>query len=467
MADQGVSDEKLGAIPEIERFREFLRIPTVSANGPKGSYAKAVDYLSNMLKGICELKTVECVKGKPILVATVKGTNPKLPSVVLNCHYDVVPCVKDQWNCDPFEAILKDGTIVARGTQDMKCVVMQYVEAMLRILKAAAEEEKEGGGGKRKMLRTVHLLFMPDEEIAFGLNGAANDLCSGKTVMGLSRILVDLQDNDAFSVAGGVDGMAKFVGTKEFKDLNAGVALDEGLANEGNAYTVFYGERAVWWVKIRAKGPTGHGSRFIKGTAMEKLIRSINCLLKFREEQHTKLHEGCRHSQALKLGDVATVNLTCLEGGVKINGKYSLNVVPTDAMAGFDIRLPPTLPLDDFEEMLKKWTAEEGVSYEFVYKTPAHHVSSIDREKSPFWGAFEDCFKEEVKIDLVKEIFPAGTDGRYIRGAGIPVYGFSPIANTKIMLHEHNEFIGASEYLRGIVVYEKLIPSLANLEPKK
>jgi aminoacylase len=44
-------------------------------------------------------------------------------------------------------------------------------------------------------------------------------------------------------------------------------ALDEGLANVEDAYTVFFGERTPWWVIVDAKGPTGHGSRFIKGTA--------------------------------------------------------------------------------------------------------------------------------------------------------------------------------------------------------
>lgn len=31
-----------------------------------------------------------------------------------------------------------------------------------------------------------------------------------------------------------------------FKSLNAGFALDEGLANPTEAYTVFYGERVPW-----------------------------------------------------------------------------------------------------------------------------------------------------------------------------------------------------------------------------
>jgi len=48
----------------------------------------------------------------------------------------------------------------------------------------------------------------------------------------------------------------------------------------------------------------------------------------------------------------------------------------------------------------------------------------------------------------------------------MPVYGFSPMANTPIMLHDHNEALSAATYLKGIQVYEKLIPALANL-PKE
>ena len=44
--------------------------------------------------------------------------------------------------------------------------------------------------------------------------------------------------------------MAKFVQSDEFKKLNVGFALDEGLANETDKFTVFYGERAVWWLRI-------------------------------------------------------------------------------------------------------------------------------------------------------------------------------------------------------------------------
>lgn len=78
------------------------------------------------------------------------------------------------------------------------------------------------------------------------------------------------------------------------------------------AYTIFYGERKIWWLRVRAEGPTGHGSRFVQGTAVSKLIRFCNRMLEFRgaQEMQLTLHNG------LKLGDVTTINLNSLIAGV-------------------------------------------------------------------------------------------------------------------------------------------------------
>jgi len=119
--------------------------------------------------------------------------------------------------------VLEDGMIYGRGTQDMKSVGVQYVEAVAR-LKAAGFVPR----------RNIHLLFVPDEEI------------------------------------GGVDGMEAFLASAQYK------ALDEGLANPKDAFTVFYGERVPWWFYVKATGPTGHGSRFIKNTATAKIIDVCN-----------------------------------------------------------------------------------------------------------------------------------------------------------------------------------------------
>lgn len=74
------------------------------------------------------------VKDKPIDILTLKGTDESLPSIILNSHTDVVPVVREKWTVDPFEAIKKpNGDIVARGSQDMKCVGIWYLEALRKL----------------------------------------------------------------------------------------------------------------------------------------------------------------------------------------------------------------------------------------------------------------------------------------------------------------------------------------------
>ena len=64
---------------------------------------------------------------------------------------DVVPVFEDKWTHPPFGAdIDSEGRIFARGSQDMKCVGVQYLAA-IRALK------KNGVTLKR----TIHVMFVP------------------------------------------------------------------------------------------------------------------------------------------------------------------------------------------------------------------------------------------------------------------------------------------------------------------
>ncbi|XP_008336474.1 aminoacylase-1-like, partial [Cynoglossus semilaevis] len=82
---------------------------------------------------------------------TWEGSNPSLKSVLLNSHTDVVPVFQEHWKYDAFSAFRDaEGNIYARGSQDMKCVTIQYIQAVRRL--------KEEG---RKLMRTVHLTFVP------------------------------------------------------------------------------------------------------------------------------------------------------------------------------------------------------------------------------------------------------------------------------------------------------------------
>jgi aminoacylase len=96
---------------------------------------------------------------------------------------------------------------------------------------------------------------------------------------------------------------------------------------------------------------------------------------------------------------------------------------------------------------------------------PHQSTTSTDRNKTPLWGVFEDCIRTDLGITLSPEVFPAGTDSRFLRQVGIPALGFSPMRQTPVLLHEHNEYLTRNVFLEGCNVYEKLLPSLLEFAP--
>lgn len=390
----------------VSKFQEYLRIKTVH---PSPDYESAVKFLVDYGRELqLETKCVAVSENRKVVVMKLPGKNPSLPSILLNSHIDVVPVFPEKWTHDPWAAEMTNcGKIYGRGTQDMKSVGIQYLEA-LRVLTSKNESFD----------RTIYVLFVPDEEI------------------------------------GGAYGMKAFMDTPEFSAMNIGLALDEGLANPDNKYSLFYGERSLWWVRVKCAGSPGHGSRFIQDTAAEKLQKVMASFLSFRKSEETRLQVNpCMH-----LGDVTTLNLTILEGGVQPN------VVPQEFLATFDIRIPPSVNLLEFEKQLDSWCAAagDGVTYEFLQKKSGACLTEVNDEK-PWWVEMKRVLKNRG-AEVVKEIFSAGTDGRYLRESGYPVIGFSPMRNTPILLHDNDEFLSKDVFLEGVEVYCELIPALANLK---
>ncbi|XP_048518892.1 aminoacylase-1 isoform X1 [Dendroctonus ponderosae] len=389
----------------VENFRKYLQIPSVH---PHVDYEPCVQFLRAQAKGLdLPLKVYTVVEGKPIVVITWSGSEPALPSILLNSHMDVVPVFADKWAHPPFSAHTDaQGNIYARGAQDMKCVGIQYLEAIRRMRLAGAT-----------VRRTVHVAFMPDEEI------------------------------------GGVDGMRQFVHTEDFKGLNVGFALDEGMASPDDAFPVFYGERNIWHLVIHFPGTPGHGSLLLKDTAGEKVALFLNTLFEFRRSQVLKL----AGDPTLTLGDVTTVNLTQLKGGVQSN------VVPPELVATVDCRLPVTVDDAAFEAQVKKWLQEAGsdIWVEWEQKEPQVTPTKLDAS-NPYWLAFKRTM-DELGLQVRPQIFPGGTDCRFVRSVGVPALGFSPMKNTPILLHDHDEYLNRAVFLEGVRIYARLIPAVANL----
>jgi aminoacylase len=421
----------------VQLFRKLVQFPTISNVGTEGSYDQCANHLLKELVSI-GLDAMILPESKPKKPITWKGSRSDLPGILLNSHYDVVPIIPHLWTVPAFEAVSKDGKIYGRGTQDMKCVCAQYLTALRKLKKLNYHP-----------VRNIYITFVPDEEV------------------------------------GGVDGMNILTISSWFKAISIDLALDEGLANPGNEFTVFYGERMPWWIKVKAVGNTGHGSRFIDGTAVEQIVGVVNKALDYRQTQKDRLHgmgnhAGCSHAIAgkkkLTLGDVTSINVTMLRAMVESGGKDVVNVIPPCAEASFDIRIAPDLPPQTIEDTFNNWCHEiqsktnglnaeqqQGLSWEFIFDPlKEHHVTSLEEKENPWWNIFASTMKQSFDVEVVPEIFPAATDSRFLRTLGLKVFGFSPIRNSPILLHEHDEYLEEKVFLEGCEIYVKLIESLSS-----
>lgn len=121
----------------LDELFELLRIPSVSADSRlKGDVRKAAEFLVNKFKeaGVDTVELCE-TKGHPIVFAE-KIVNPSLPTVLVYGHYDVQPPDPlDLWHSPPFEPVIKDGKIYARGSCDDKGQVYMHVKAFEAMMK--------------------------------------------------------------------------------------------------------------------------------------------------------------------------------------------------------------------------------------------------------------------------------------------------------------------------------------------
>jgi acetylornithine deacetylase/succinyl-diaminopimelate desuccinylase-like protein len=120
----------------LERFLEFLRIPSISGIPEHAADCRrAAEQLARDL-GAVGLEHVEVSEtgGHPIVSADWLHAGGA-PTVLLYGHYDVQPVDPlDEWEAAPFDPIVRDGRVLARGASDDKsniAVAVGAAEALL------------------------------------------------------------------------------------------------------------------------------------------------------------------------------------------------------------------------------------------------------------------------------------------------------------------------------------------------
>lgn len=115
----------------LSELLELLRIPSVSAdNKYKTDVMQTAKFVQQKLLEAGADRVELCETGGNPIVYGEKILNPALPTVLVYGHYDVQPPDPlDLWHSPPFEPVVKDGKIFARGACDDKGQMYMHLKA--------------------------------------------------------------------------------------------------------------------------------------------------------------------------------------------------------------------------------------------------------------------------------------------------------------------------------------------------
>ena len=393
-------NEELSETAQIAR--DLIRMDTSNRGGGDANPERpAADYVAKYLRELgLDPVIIESDPGRASVVARVTGQQPELPALVLHGHLDVVPADPANWSVDPFAGVVKDGLLWGRGAVDMKDMDAMMLTAIAEILRAGERPKRD-----------VILAFFADEE------------------------------------NGGIYGSHYLVANHPELFAGAGTAISEvggySIDIDGNrSYLIQTGEKALDWIRLRARGTAAHGSRVWQDNAVTRLAEAIAAL--GRHEWPIALCDTTRElideiakivgqdpkevnpeELVLSLGSPGgfiqaslrnTTNPTVLSAG------YKHNVIPDTAEALVDVR---SLPAEQGEMMAK---IQEIVGADIEIES----VHSDIGLEVPFSGELVDAMKASLeKEDPGARVLPyllsGGTDNKALSRLGITGYGFAPL----------------------------------------
>ena len=121
----------------LEELFSLIRIPSISAlpSHKDDMLACAERWKQLLLEAGADEAMVMPSSGNPLVFAQ-KQVDPSAPTVLIYAHYDVMPAEPiEQWKSKPFEPIIHDGRIWARGADDDKGQSMIQVKAFEYLVK--------------------------------------------------------------------------------------------------------------------------------------------------------------------------------------------------------------------------------------------------------------------------------------------------------------------------------------------
>ncbi|MET0736585.1 MAG: M20/M25/M40 family metallo-hydrolase [Microbacterium sp.] len=435
----------------VDRFRELLRIPTVShADEADIDWPRFDDFqaaLERLYPATHRILEREVVDGHSLLFrwAGAAAGDP----LVLMAHIDVVPVVEAEWEHPPFAAELvgegADAAIHARGAIDDKGSLVAILEAVEQLAAEGFTPERD-----------VYLAFGHNEETA---GGGARAIVEALRERGIRPALV----------------------------LDEGGAVVDSVIPGVTVPTAMVGvaERGVMTLWLTAREQGGHASTPPTLPATVRLARAIDRLHRHpfprriappvRAMLTTIAPHAPQPLRAVfenlaltgplvstvfsKLGPEMNAIVRTTAVATQLSGAPGENVLATSARAAVNIRLLTGDTVEGAVAHARRAIADDGIELEVRHGTDPSPVS-------PWQGAAWRRIATAVGATLGGDVVTTpylqlgASDSRWFTVISDHVYRFTPFHLTRSerdALHSHNERIRIDVWLRGIGFYRALV----------
>ncbi|MCH5330060.1 MAG: dipeptidase [Alistipes sp.] len=426
----------------LEELFDILRIPSISAQSEhKPDMQRCAKALAaSLVKAGADHAEVYPTDGNPVVFGE-KIIDAARPTILVYGHYDVMPVdPRELWNTDPFEPVIRDGRIVARGADDDKGQLFMHVKAFETMCATDS--------------LPCNVKFMLEGEEEIGSPSLYGFCRENRELLAADLILVSdtsMIGPDVPSITCGLRGLTymQVEVTGPNRDLHSG-HYGGAVANPAN-------------VLARLVASLTDENRHVTIPHFYDDVRILSD--DERRDFNSAPFDIGEYKHSLDIGDIegeegfTTMERTGIRPSLDVNGIWSgytgegtKTVIPSKAYAKISMRLVPNQDFRKIGELFEKHfraiaPASVKVDVKFLHGG-APYVSPTDM---PAYKAAEKAM-EEV---LGKHPVP------YYSGGSIPIIsGFEQILGIKSLLlgfgleedaiHSPNESYGIGQFFKGI-----------------
>ncbi|MDQ6939829.1 MAG: dipeptidase [Verrucomicrobiota bacterium] len=329
----------------LEEYYQFLRFPSVSTDPDYAdNVAECAHWLVEKLTAIGLEAKLMPTPGHPVVWAKNKHQAGR-KTVMIYGHYDVQPPDPlELWDSPPFDPVLKDGYVFARGATDNKGQILAHILGVQEAI------EKDG-----ELPVNLHFIIEGEEEIGSGNLG--NFLSQNLAALKCDVVVV----SDTGMVAKGVPTLSyglRGVTALELKVTGPKIDLHSGVFGGAimNPLTALAGMIATLHDK---NGRVAIEGFYDKVKPLENWEREAWRNLPVDIEAEIKKEAGVSvlfgeegYSTTERLWARPTAELNGIGGGYQ--GQGTKTVLPSHAMAKVTFRLVPNQDGPEILELAKK-----------------------------------------------------------------------------------------------------------------